>query len=156
MHVNTAIQHHNTVKSNPDRYFNCFMADPAEYWYGGGYITMLKDLRDSGQWKMPNNKIALIVGSIPYSVVIANAMKEFAPDAGFEVAFSEVVQTPTTEWGPVLAKVRKVNPGAIANTHFFGSAGYPSYEARGVWWRRGELNPRPSALCHRLYMLRFR
>ena len=119
MHVNTAIQHHNTVKSNPDRYFNCFMADPAEYWYGGGYITMLKDLRDSGQWKMPNNKIALIVGSIPYSVVIANAMKEFAPDAGFEVAFSEVVQTPTTEWGPVLAKVRKVNPGAIANTHFF-------------------------------------
>ena len=119
MHVNTAIQHHNTVKSNPDRYFNCFMADPAEYWYGGGYITMLKDLRDSGQWKMPNNKIALIVGSIPYSVVIANAMKEFAPGAGFEVAFSEVVQTPTTEWGPVLAKVRKVNPGAIANTHFF-------------------------------------
>ena len=119
MHVNTAIQHHNTVKSNPDRYFNCFMADPAEYWYGGGYITMLKDLRDSGQWKMPNNKIALVVGSIPYSVVIANAMKEFAPGAGFEVAFSEVVQTPTTEWGPVLAKVRKVNPGAIANTHFF-------------------------------------
>ena len=22
-----------------------------------------------------------------------------------------------------------------------------------IWWRRRELNPRPSVLCHRLYML---
>ena len=121
MHVNTAIQHQNTVKSNPERYFSCFMADPAEYWYGPGYITMLGDLRDSKQWAPPNNKIAIIVGSIPYSIVIANAMKEYAPKRGFEVAFSEVVQTPTTEWGPVLAKVRTLAPAAIANTHFFAA-----------------------------------
>ncbi|WP_227268174.1 ABC transporter substrate-binding protein [Roseobacter weihaiensis] len=119
MHVNTAIQHHETVASDPDRYFGCFMADPAEYWYGGGYITMLADLRDAGVWTPPNNKIAIIVGSIPYSIVIADAMKEAAVEKGFEVAFSEVVQTPTTEWGPVLAKVRQVDPAAIANTHFF-------------------------------------
>jgi branched-chain amino acid transport system substrate-binding protein len=119
MHVNTAIQHHETVKSDPDRYYGCFMADPAEYWYGPGYITMLADLRDSGVWKPHNNKIAIIVGSIPYSIVIADAMKVAAGEKGFEVAFSEVVQTPTTEWGPVLAKVRQVNPAAIANTHFF-------------------------------------
>jgi hypothetical protein len=25
-----------------------------------------------------------------------------------------------------------------------------------IWWRRRELNPRPPALCHWLYMLRFR
>lgn len=24
-----------------------------------------------------------------------------------------------------------------------------------VWWRRGELNPRPPALVHQLYMLSF-
>ena len=71
MHVNTAIQHHNTVKSNPARYFSCFMSDPAEYWYGQGFITMISDLRDSGEWKPHNNKVALIIGSIPYSVVIA-------------------------------------------------------------------------------------
>jgi branched-chain amino acid transport system substrate-binding protein len=119
MHVNTAIQHHNTVKSNPQRYFSCFMADPAEYWYGAGFVTTLADLRDSKQWAPPNNKIAIIVGSIPYSVVIADAMREYAPKRGFEIAFSEVVQTPTTEWGPVLAKVRALAPAAIANTHFF-------------------------------------
>lgn len=119
IHVNTAIQHVNTVKSNPDRYFGCFMADPAEYWYGPGYVKALSDLRDAGVWKPQNNKLAIIVGSIPYSIVIANAMKEHAGKYGFEVAFSEVVQAPTTEWGPVLAKVRQVDPAAIANTHFF-------------------------------------
>lgn len=119
LHTNTSIQHHNTVKSNPDRYFSCFMADPAEYWYGPGYIQMLADLRDSGAWKPHNNKIAIIVGSIPYSIVIANAMKEAAAEKGFEVVFDEVVQTPTTEWGPVLSKIRRLNPAAIANTHFF-------------------------------------
>ncbi|GAB5471135.1 MAG: hypothetical protein Kilf2KO_41650 [Rhodospirillales bacterium] len=119
MHVNTAIQHHNTVTSNPERYFNCFMADPAEYWYGPGYITSLGDLRDEGLWKPHNNEIAIIIGSIPYSIVIADAMKATAGDRGFVVSFSEVVQTPTTEWGPVLAKIRQVNPAAIANTHFF-------------------------------------
>ena len=119
MHVNTAIQHHNTVKSNPERYFSCFMADPAEYWYGQGFITMISDLRDSGAWKPPNNKVALIIGSIPYSVVIADAMKDGAKEKGWDIAFDEIVQTPTTEWGPVLAKVRKHKPAAIANTHFF-------------------------------------
>lgn len=119
MHVNTAIQHHETVKSDPDRYFSCFMADPAEYWYGAGYITMLGDLRDSGVWTPPNNKVAIIVGSIPYSIVIADAMKDAAAGRGFEIAFSEVVQTPTTEWGPVLSKIRQIDPAAIANTHFF-------------------------------------
>ena len=119
MHVNTAIQHIHTVKSNPDRYFGCFMADPAEYWYGPGFVKSLGDFRDSGQWKPHNNEVALIVGSIPYSIVIANAMKEYAPKSGLKIVFSEVVQTPTTEWGPVLAKVRKLNPAAIANTHFF-------------------------------------
>ena len=64
-------------------------------------------------------RLAIIVGSIPYSIVIADAMKKTAGDRGFEVAFSEVVQTPTTEWGPVLAKVRQIDPAAIANTHFF-------------------------------------
>jgi len=119
MHVNTAIQHHETVKSDPDRYYGCFMADPAEYWYGAGYITMLADLRDSGVWTPPNNKVAIIVGSIPYSIVIADAMKDAAAEKGFEIAFSEVVQTPTTEWGPVLSKIRQIDPAAIANTHFF-------------------------------------
>lgn len=34
IHHNTLLQYHDTVQSNPERYFGCFMANPAEYWYG--------------------------------------------------------------------------------------------------------------------------
>jgi branched-chain amino acid transport system substrate-binding protein len=119
MHCNTAISHQNLVMKDPNRYFGCFMSDPAEYWYGVGYPVMLESLVKSGLWKPDNNKLAVIAGSLPYSTVIANAMKEHAPKHGFEVVFSEVVNVPTTEWGPVLEKVRQIKPAAIANTHFF-------------------------------------
>ena len=36
IHHNTLLQHHDTVASDPHRYFGCFMGDPAEYWYGQG------------------------------------------------------------------------------------------------------------------------
>src|SRR5262245_38510379 len=120
IHDNTLIQHHDTVKSNPERYFGMFQNNPAEYFYGSAYIQTLSYLRDSGQWKPQNDKIAIISGSSPYSIVIANSMVEAAPEYGWKIAFGpEIVKTPTTEWGPVLAKVRKVNPAAIANTHFY-------------------------------------
>lgn len=120
IHDNTLIQHHDTVMSDPDRYFGMFQNNPAEYFYGTAYIQTLSYLRDSGQWTPQNNKIAFIAGSSPYSIVIANAMVEAAPEYGWEVAFGpEIVKTPTTEWGPVLAKIREVNPAAFANTHFY-------------------------------------
>lgn len=119
MHVNTAIQHIQTVTSNPDRYYGIFMACGPETWYGINYPFLLSRLRDQGLWKPHNNKIAVISGSLPYSIVIANEMKKHSPDYGFEVSFDEVVPVPTTEWGAVLAQVRRENPAAIANTHFF-------------------------------------
>ncbi len=119
LHHNTKIQHHETIKSDPDRYFGIFMSDPAEYWYGAGYIHFLSWLRDSGQWKPRNNKLGLISGALPYSIVIVNAMSETAKQNGWEVAFPpEIVATPTTEWGPSLAKIRAADVGAFANTHF--------------------------------------
>jgi branched-chain amino acid transport system substrate-binding protein len=119
IHYNTSIGHHEVFQSDPQRYFGIFMADPAEYYYGVGLPVMLDRLRKSGVWKPANNKIALITGSLPYSVVISNAIKEAAPKSGFEVSFEEVVPVPTTEWGAVLNKVRAEAPAFIANTHFY-------------------------------------
>ncbi len=118
-HVNTSIQHQNTVMSNPERYFGCFMSCPPETYYGANLPFMLGQLRDSGAWKPQNNKIALVVGSLPYSMVIADQIKQNAGKHGFEVVFEEVVPVPTTEWGVVLDKIRPLNPACIANTHFF-------------------------------------
>ncbi len=117
---NTLLQHHDTVTGDPERYFGCFMGDPAEYWYGQGFIKFISWLRDSDKWKPSNNKLAIISGSKPYSIVIANAMKSVAKNFGWEIAFGpEIVQTPTTEWRDVLKKLNKINPSAIANTHFY-------------------------------------
>ncbi|MBR1092593.1 ABC transporter substrate-binding protein [Bradyrhizobium manausense] len=119
IHYNTSIGHHEVFKSNPNKYFGIFMADPAEYYYGVGLPVMLDRIRKSGAWKPANNKIALVTGSLPYSIVISNAIREAAPKYGFEVSFEEVVPVPTTEWGAVLNKVRSQAPAVIANTHFF-------------------------------------
>ncbi len=119
IHYNTSIGHHEVYESDPERYFGIFMADPAEYYYGVGLPVMLDRIRKQGAWKPENNKIALVTGSLPYSIVISNAIRETAPQYGFEVSFEEVVPVPTTEWGAVLNKVRADAPAVIANTHFF-------------------------------------
>lgn len=118
-HVNTSIQHQTTVMSNPERYFGCFMSCAPETFYGVNLPVMLAQFRDSGVWKPQNNKIALVVGSLPYSMVIADQIKQNAPKYGFEVVFEEVVPVPTTEWGVVLDKIRPLKVACIANTHFF-------------------------------------
>jgi branched-chain amino acid transport system substrate-binding protein len=116
---NTKIQHHEVIERDPARYFGIFMSDPAEYWYGAGYIHFISWLRDTGQWKPRNNKLGLISGALPYSIVIVNAMKDTAQKNGWEVAFPpEIVATPTSEWGPPLAKIRAADVAAFANTHF--------------------------------------
>ncbi|MFD0986263.1 ABC transporter substrate-binding protein [Methyloligella solikamskensis] len=119
IHYNTSIGHHEVFESDPERYTGIFMADPAEYYYGVGLPIMLDRIRKKGVWKPENNKIALVTGSLPYSIVISNAIKKTAPKYGFEVSFEEVVPVPTTDWGAVLNKVRAQNPAVIANTHFF-------------------------------------
>src|SRR5215467_14447516 len=85
VHHNTLLQHHDTVISNPERYFGCFMGDPADYWYGQGFIKFISWLRDTGQWKPDNSRIAIISGSKPYSIVIANAMASVAAQFGWTV-----------------------------------------------------------------------
>lgn len=87
IHSNTLLQHHDTVSSDPDRYFGCFMADPAEYWYGQGFIKFISWLRDTGQWRPKSNRLAIMSGSKPYSIVIANAMADAASQFGWTVAF---------------------------------------------------------------------
>nr|WP_309402206.1 ABC transporter substrate-binding protein [Aminobacter niigataensis]WMD00146.1 ABC transporter substrate-binding protein [Aminobacter niigataensis] len=120
IHHNTLLQHHDTVMQDPDRYFNCFMGDPADYWYGQGFIKFISWLRDTGQWRPESNRLAIISGSRPYSIVIANAMRSVAEDFGWNVVLGpEIVRTPTTEWRGVLDAVRKARPSVLANTHFY-------------------------------------
>jgi branched-chain amino acid transport system substrate-binding protein len=119
MHADTVVAHNELIKSDPAMYWGSFQYDPAEIYYGIGFLNFLKTLVDSGQYAPKNNKIAVITGPIAYSINIANAIRDGAAQFGFEVSLFESVQAPTTEWGPTLAKLRQDPPGVIAVTHFF-------------------------------------
>ena len=117
-HYNTLISHNAKFMEDPERYYGCFQGDPPEYYYGPGLLTYLNNLVDTGQWTPPNRKIALVASSVEYSIVIANAVREFAEDYGWEISLYETVQFPTNQWGPTLAKIRQDEPAVIAVTHF--------------------------------------
>jgi branched-chain amino acid transport system substrate-binding protein len=122
IHHNTLLQHHDTVLSNPDRYFGCFMANPAEFWYGQGFVKFLSWLRETGQWSPANNRIAIISGSKPYSIVIANAMANAAERFGWTVSFGpKILATPRNDWREVIAEAQATDPAVIANTHFYAT-----------------------------------
>ena len=118
LHHNTDVTHYAKIKSNRDKYFGIFMSDPAEYYYGPGLLVFLNNLMQSGAWKRPNNKIAVITGSQNYSVVIADAIKSKAKDLGWDISLFETVVVPISEWGPTLTKVRQDPPAVIAVTHW--------------------------------------
>ncbi|MCO5966364.1 ABC transporter substrate-binding protein [Sinorhizobium meliloti] len=119
IHHNTLLQHHDTVMSDPNRYFGCFMGDPSEYWYGQGFIKFISWLRDTGQWKPHNRKIAIISGPKPYSIVIANAMASVSPQFGWELPFTpRIARSMENDWRTVLDEVREHDPAVLAVTQF--------------------------------------
>ena len=74
LHDNTIISHDVLYASDPERYFGSFMTDPPEYYYGPGYIHFISWLRDTGQWKPRNNRIALVSGSSEYSITMGASL----------------------------------------------------------------------------------
>lgn len=95
------------------------MADPAEYWYGQGFIKFLSWLRGSGQWQPKNNRIAIVSGPKPYSIVIANAMMQAAEEFGWRPVFRpRILRRQPTDWRPLLEEIRAEEPSVLAMTHF--------------------------------------
>ncbi len=119
MHSNTVAVHDELVKSDPDRFWGTIQYDPPETMYGEGFLKFIKDLEDNGEFKRPNNKIAIVTGPGTYSINIANAMNDGAAAFGYEVSLFETVKVPVTDWGPTLAKLRADPPAIIAITHFY-------------------------------------
>lgn len=118
IHTNTLLSHEKLVEKDPERYFGIFMGDPSEYWYGPGWLRFAAHLRDSGQWKPRNNKLALIAGSSDYSINVIRAAEKTAAQFGWEIVMGpEIVKTPATEWGPVLSKLREADPALLLHSH---------------------------------------
>jgi branched-chain amino acid transport system substrate-binding protein len=121
IHSDTSHLAAKAVMENPKEYWNIFQVSPEE---SEAYRDGLYDLILNTPWKHPNKKIAIITMDRAYNRIILDAnldsLKEevLKVSPGWEVVINEMTPTGTTEWGPVLSKIRKENPSVILfNNH---------------------------------------
>ncbi len=100
-----------TVADNPQDYWNMFQYFSVEANYGirayEGLIFFQKE------YNYPNKKIAIIHGDLEWDLLYTEAVADFAKKDGWEVVVNETVPYGTTDWGPILLKIRESKPAAI-------------------------------------------
>jgi len=116
IHSDTSILAAKGVMENPKQCWNIFQVSPEETI---SYSDGLYHLTVTTPWEHPNKKIAIITMDRAYNRKILNANLESLReeiskiDPGWEVVINEMTPTGTTEWGPILSKIRKENPSVI-------------------------------------------
>jgi branched-chain amino acid transport system substrate-binding protein len=117
--------HHNAlsdstelVRKNFDKYWMIFQDDPTERAHGVGFIPILKNIEQSGQWKPRNKSIFIITDNTAYATKIATTMRDAIAKEGWEVLAFKKVVSPFTEWEPILGDIRRSNPDVIFNTDY--------------------------------------
>ncbi|WP_246739041.1 ABC transporter substrate-binding protein [Bradyrhizobium aeschynomenes] len=119
LHGNTSIASLELVKSNPAKYKNIFQIDPAETWYGYGFVRYLKQLAAAG-WKPKNNKIHIVQEQISYTQVISKSVQKAIAESGGEWVLGPVtdIQFPVQDWSPVLRALHDSDAGVMFIDHW--------------------------------------
>ena len=115
-HANASITNTGWVAEDPVGRGMIFENDPNETWYGPNLVGLLERIQASGKWTPRDKSVAIVTSTDPYSVLIANTFRDEIKKAGWSVVMFEKVSAPLSEWGPVLAKVRALNPDVVVNT----------------------------------------
>ncbi|WP_315719791.1 ABC transporter substrate-binding protein [Bradyrhizobium sp. SZCCHNS2022] len=119
LHGNTSIASLELVKSNPAKYKNIFQIDPAETWYGYGFVRYLKQLTAAG-WKPKNNNIHIVQEQISYTQVISKSVQKAIAESGGEWVLGPVtdIQFPVQDWSPVLRALHDSDAGVMFIDHW--------------------------------------
>ncbi len=115
-HANASITNTGWVAEDPVGRGMIFESDPNETWYGPNLVGLLDRIQASGKWKPRQKSVAIVTSTDPYSTLIADTFREEIQKTGWKVVMFEKVSAPLSEWGPVLAKVRELNPDVVVNT----------------------------------------
>jgi branched-chain amino acid transport system substrate-binding protein len=115
-HANASITNTGWVAEDPVGRGMIFESDPNETWYGPNLVGLLERIQASGKWTPRQKSVAIVTSTDPYSVLIANTFRDEIQKAGWKIVMFEKVSAPLSEWGPVLAKVRALNPDVVVNT----------------------------------------
>jgi branched-chain amino acid transport system substrate-binding protein len=114
-HVNTWHGNVDYVKQN--NITNIYQGDPSETSYGSGFITLVNQFINSGDWKPSSNSLFVVTSNDPYSLAIAQAFKTGMESQGWKTLGFEQYTVPAADWGGVLVKIRNAPPGIV----FFSS-----------------------------------
>ena len=99
------------VKSDPQKYGNMFQVSPVEAEYGKRAFEGIAQFQDKYQY--PNKKIAIFYGDQDWDRLYAAGVAAAAQAAGWQIVMNDQVSYDTTDWAPVLTKIRAEQPAAI-------------------------------------------
>ena len=99
------------VKNDPQKYGNMFQVSPVEAEYGQRAFDGVTQFQD--RYVYPNKKIAIFYGDQDWDKKYAAGVAAAAQTAGWQVVMNDQVSYDTTDWTPVLAKIRAEQPAAI-------------------------------------------
>ena len=111
LHGSGSSNANNLTAKDPKKYSNMFQYFSPETDYGIRAYQGLSYFEKSYQY--PNKKIAIIYGDLEWDITYTRAVKELANNDGWEVVLDEKVPYGTTDWGPILTKIRQEKPAAI-------------------------------------------
>jgi branched-chain amino acid transport system substrate-binding protein len=110
------------ARGDQAKYGNYF-SDPAEAFYGSGFITQITELADSGSWTPTNNKVDILRGDTAYNQNIADATIAAIKASNGKWELGQVIDITagTKDWTPVIAKLQKSPSGVIMVDHWVGA-----------------------------------
>jgi branched-chain amino acid transport system substrate-binding protein len=110
------------ARGDQAKYGNYF-SDPAESFYGSGFITQITELADAGNWTPTNKKVAILRGDTAYNQNIADATIAAikASNGKWELGQLIDITAGTKDWTPVIAKLKENPAGVIMVDHWVGA-----------------------------------
>ena len=107
--LNTSGSSIDVYRSNPKKFSNWFQMSGSERPFGIETTFLMAKLPH----KYSNNKVCVISSDDSWGTEIAGGIVDGAKKSGWEIAMKEVVPYGTREWGPILTKIRSINPAWI-------------------------------------------
>lgn len=110
------------ARGDQEKYSNYF-SDPAEAFYGSGFVTQITELSENSDWKPINNKVDILRGDTAYNQNIADATIAAIEASKGKWELGQVIDITagTKDWAPVIAKLQANPAGVIMVDHWVGA-----------------------------------
>lgn len=96
-------------KSDPEKYYNTYFITDT----GGDQASSMFNMLTALPYDYPNKKIVIINTDDAWGMEVGDTLSKRFTKIGWKVAKRETVPYGTNEWGPILTKIRRINPAII-------------------------------------------